>query len=99
MGFTIRRAEYFYTTVTDDPDGAYHLLSQLAAMGGNLLAFAGMPLGPMRTELTLFPEDSSKITETATNAGFPFDGPHAALLTQGAAELAAVDEVYGNLCR
>ena len=97
MGSTIRRAEYFYTTVTDDPDGAYHLLSQLAAMGVNLLAFAGMPIGPMRTQLTLFPEDSSKIKETAKKAGFPLDGPHAALLAQGDDELGALAEVHRKL--
>ena len=97
MGFTIRRAEYFHTTVTDEPGGANHLLSQLAGMGINLLAFAGMPIGPVRTQLTLFPEDVSSMKETARKAGLILDGPHTALLVQGDDELGAFADLHMRL--
>lgn len=97
MGFMIREAEYFYTTVTDQPGEAYHLLSQLAGLGINLLAFAGLPIGPMRTQLTLFPEDSSKMRETARKAGLTLDGPHRALLVQGDDELGAFAQIHRKL--
>lgn len=60
MSFTIRPVDYFYTTIRDQPGEAYNLLSQLAGLGVNLLAFSGIPLGPMHTQLTLFPEDTTK---------------------------------------
>jgi len=39
MSLTIRRVEYFYTTVKDQPGEAYNLLSWLAELGVNLLAW------------------------------------------------------------
>ena len=57
------------------------------------------PTGPMRTQLTLFPEDPSKIKETAKKAGFPLDGPHTALLVQGDDELGALAEVHMKLAQ
>jgi hypothetical protein len=50
MAFRIRRADYFYATVNDRPEEADKLLSQLAELGINLLAFTAVPAGPMRTQ-------------------------------------------------
>ena len=45
MAYRIRRVEYYYTTVEDQPGEAYKLLSRLASLGVNLLAFTAV-LGP-----------------------------------------------------
>ena len=58
MAFKIRRVDYFYTTVKDQPGEAYRLLSQLADLGVNLLALTAVPIGPLHTQLTIFPEDT-----------------------------------------
>ena len=99
MAFTIRKVEYFYTTVRDEPGEAFTLLTQLARLGVNLLAFTAVPVGPMRTQLALFPEDQRKMEDTAQKAGFDLDGPHSALLVQGDDELGALAQVHEKLYR
>jgi prephenate dehydratase len=49
MAFNIRRVDYFYTTVKDEPGEAYKVLSMLANLGINLLAVTAVPFGPMNT--------------------------------------------------
>jgi hypothetical protein len=97
MAFRIRRVDYFYATLTDSPGEAYVLLTALAGQGVNLLALTGMPLGPDRTQLTLFPEDRGKLVEASRKAGLALDGPHRALLVQGDDELGALARVHARL--
>ncbi len=97
MAFTIRRADYFYTTVKDEPGEGYKLLSLLAELGINLLAFTAVPVGPMRTQLTLFPEDALKMADSAKKAKILLDGPHSALLVQGDDHLGALADIHVKL--
>ena len=99
MAFSIRRVDYFYTTVQDQPGEGYRLLSELSKLGINLIAFTGVPVGPMRTQFTVFPDDSHKMASAASNAGLELDGPHPALLVQGDDELGALAEIHGALHR
>ena len=89
MAIKILKAEYFYTSVQDQPGEAYKLLGQLENIGVNLLAFTAIPMGQERTQFTLFPEDTNDLQQAAENAGFTLDGPHPALLVQGDDELGA----------
>ncbi len=97
MAFKVQRVEYYYTTVKDVPSEAYELLSHLAGLHVNLLAFNAVPMGPSRTQLTLFPSDSSKLISAADKCGLVLDGPHSALLVQGDDELGALATVHGKL--
>jgi hypothetical protein len=97
MAFTIRRVDYFYVAVEDQPGEAYRLLARLADLGVNLLAFTGVPVGPARTQFTIFPEDSAKIREAAQASRLAFDGPHGALLVQGDDELGALVDIHQKL--
>ncbi len=97
MAYTIRRADYFSITVKDQPGVAYKLLSELAGLGINLLAFAAVPVGPMHTQLTIFPEDASKMADIARRARFALDGPHPAFLVQGDDELGALAGIHAKL--
>jgi len=97
MAFTIRRVDYFYVAVEDQPGEAYRLLSRLADLGVNLLAFTGVPVGPARTQFTIFPEDSAKIRDAAQASRLAFDGPHRALLVQGDDELGALVDIHQKL--
>ena len=99
MSLNIRRVEYFYTTVQDQPGEAYNLLSLLAELGVNLLAFTAVPVGPDRTQLTLFPEDAAKLTQAAGGAGLTLVGPHPALLVSGDDELGALTGIHSKLYR
>jgi hypothetical protein len=97
MAFRIRRADYFYAAVNDRPEEADKLLSQLAELGINLLAFTAVPAGPIRTQFTIFPEDNAQMISAARNAGLELDGPYPALLVQGDDELGALASVHGKL--
>jgi hypothetical protein len=97
MPFTMRRVQYFYSTVPDTPGEGYKLLSQLAERGVNLLAFTAVPVGPLRTQLTLFPERPEQLAEAARKAGMQLDGPNPALLVMGEDRLGALAEIHERL--
>lgn len=97
MAVSIRRVDYFYARVSDEPGEGYKLLSNLAELGINLLAFAAIPVGPSRTQLTLFPEDDRALVDAARHANLELDGPHPALLIQGDDELGALAAVHEKL--
>jgi len=97
MAYRIRRVEYFHTTVVDQPGESYKVLSALAGLGVNLLAFTAVPVGPDSTQLTLFPEDPAKMKSEAQKAGMALDGPHRALLVQGDDELGALAAVHERI--
>jgi hypothetical protein len=97
MGSMIRRVEYFYVNVEDHPGEGYKLLSQLAQLGINQLAFTAVPVGVDRAQLAVFPEDPGKLIEAARQAKIGLDGPHRALLVQGDDKMGAFAEVHGKL--
>ena len=93
----IRRVDYFYTTVRDQPGEAYKVLSALTGLGIELLAFVAIPLGSGSTQLTLFPEDDLSFLEVGRKAGLALEGPHPALLVQGDSDLAALAGIHEKL--
>jgi hypothetical protein len=97
MGNRIRRVDYYHANVMDEPGEAYKVLSALAGLGVNLVAFTAVPVGPDRTQVTLFPEDPGKMKSEAQKAGMSLDGPHRALLVQGDDELGALAAVHEKL--
>ncbi len=99
MSFQVRRAEYFYATVPDEPGQALKLLTMLAEKGINLLAFTAVPIGPNSTQVTIFPDDVAKAVSEAKKAQLPLDGPYAALLVQGQDALGALASVHTRLAQ
>ena len=99
MASAVRRVHYYYATVRGAPDEAFEILTHLAGQGVNLLALNTMPLGPDATQLTLFPEDPPRLVDAARAAGLGLEGPHGALLVQGADEMGAVAKLHAQLHR
>jgi hypothetical protein len=97
MAFNIRRVDYFYLTVKDEPGEAYKVLSVLARLGINLMAVTAVPFGPMNTQLTIFPEDTARLRNEAQKSGLKLEGPQPALLVQGDDKLGALVEVHSKL--
>lgn len=95
----IRRVDYFYTTVQDRPGEALRFLSLLEDVGVNMLAFTAIPVGLLQTQLTIFPDDAARLRDQGRKAGFDVDGPHPALLVQGADEPGAIVDVHDKLYR
>lgn len=99
MAYSIRRVDYYYVTVKDEPGVAYEFLSQLADLGISLLAFTAIPIGPNSSQLTLFPESSINFQQKAKLAGLQYLGPHPAFLVSGDDKLGALVEVHDALYR
>ncbi len=99
MALTIRKVDYFYVTVADQPGEAYKLLTLLSEIGINMLAFTVVPLGQGHTHLTVFPEDSQKIKEVAEKSGIKLSDPQRAFLVQGDDELGALVGIHEKLYR
>jgi hypothetical protein len=97
MAVDIRRVDYFYTTLRDQPGEACHLLAQLASSDVNLLAFGAMPVGPARSQLTLYPESVHRLAAVAEKIGLVLDGPHPAILVCGDDELGALAGIHQRL--
>ncbi len=97
MAFTVRRIDYFYTTVKDSPGVGYEMLSRLAELNVNLVAITAVPFGPARTQLTVFPDDTAKMQHVAKQANISLDGPHPALVVQGDDEVGALAGIHEKL--
>ncbi len=94
MPYSIRGTEYYRATLADRPEEAYRLLSDLADLGVSQLAFTAVPLGPDHVQLTLFPDDASRLEAEFKRAGLSLDGPHPAILVQGDDELGALADIH-----
>lgn len=99
MSTVVRRVQYYYAAVPGAPDEAFEILTKLAGSRVNLLALNTMPLGPDATQMTLFPEDASRLQAVARELGLALEGPHSAILVQGADELGAVAQLHAQLHR
>jgi hypothetical protein len=56
VAYRIRKVEYYYADIRDELGAAYSVLSSLAELGVNLLAFTAVPSGPQRAQFTIFPK-------------------------------------------
>jgi hypothetical protein len=99
VAYTIRSVEYYYANVRDELGVAYSVLSQLAGLGVNLLAFTAVPSGPARAQFALVPDDPRKLVAEASAAGLQLDGPYHSLLVQGDDELGALANVHEQLVK
>ena len=99
MALTVRRVQYFHANVHGEADEAFSLLTHLAEQGVNLLALHSVPMGPDRTQLTLFPDDPMRLLNAAKAAGLPLDGPHTAILVQQEDTIGAIARLHASLER
>ncbi len=97
MAKEIKRVDYFYCSFEDQPGEAYKLLSFLASVGVYLHAFNVVPIGPFRTQFTLFPQETSKLIAEAKKANIRLEGPNPALLIQGDDEMGALVDIHAKL--
>ncbi len=94
MPTQVRRVEYFYTMVPDQPGEAHRLLSDLAKLQVNLLAFTAIPIGPFQTQMAIFPAEASQLQRAAESAKISLDGPHSAILVQGDDDLVELAKIH-----
>ena len=97
MALSIRKVEYFNTTVRDRPGAAHDVLSQLAAAKVNLLAFSAVPTGVDQAQLVIFPDNVQEFVKAAEAQGLALHGPNRALLVQGDDKLGAFADIHRAL--
>ena len=97
MAYQISRVSYFTAVVEDRPGEAVRVLSQVAGMGIDLLAFAGVPIAPFQVQLTFVPAESAQLQDQEEKLGFALDGPYEALLVQGDDVLGSVSALHEKL--
>lgn len=100
MTLEIKKVEYYDITVDGHAGKGTELLALVAGFGVNLLAFKAVPVEPLRTRFSLFPDDSLKMSAGAKRAGLNLDGPYLALLIKGYDdESGALADIYAKLSR
>ncbi len=93
----IRKIEYYNITIKDQPGEALKVLAYLKDLGVSMQAFAAIPMGPNAMVLTVFPDDPDKLSKEMRFAGRNLDGPHHAILVQGADEIGALTAIHQKL--
>ncbi len=96
MADTVKRAQYFYTEVTDKPGEGAKVLTMLKEAGVNLLAFSGFPKG-RRAQIDFIPADPAVFRAAARKAKVKLVGPKTGFLIQGEDRVGALTEIMTKL--
>lgn len=83
MADRVRRIEYYYVTVPDEPGVAAGVLAPLMEGGVNLLAYLAFPTGNKQAQIDLVPENPAALKQAAGKAGLKLSDAKRAFLIQG----------------
>lgn len=92
-----RKIEYYYTSIKDESGEGFRFLKQLASRNVDLMALTAVPFGPDKAQFTLFPANAASLVEAAKLEKIALDGPHSAILVQGADHVGAFADVLAKL--
>lgn len=92
----IRKVDYWYITVDNEPGAGARVLETLRDRGVNLRAFHGFPSAG-RAQLDLVPEDGQKLREAAEAADLSLSERKRALFAQGEDRVGVIAEILGKL--
>jgi hypothetical protein len=97
MAETVRRIEYYYVQVPDEPGTAARTLGPLKQSGVNLLGYLAFPVGDKQSQLDLVPEDPAALKVAAGKVGIPLSDVKKAFLVQGDDRVGAVVDTVRKL--
>jgi hypothetical protein len=83
MADQIRRVDYFYVEVPDQPGEGIRVLVALKEAGVNLLSFTAFPTGAGKTQLDLVPQDAQALQKAAQTARLQLSSRKQAFFVQG----------------
>ncbi|MER3456564.1 MAG: hypothetical protein C4303_05325 [candidate division GAL15 bacterium] len=92
MGDVVRRVQYQYVVVPDQPGEGLRVLAALQRAGVNLLAVLGFPVEAGRAQLDLVAEDPEALRRVAAQEGWQLSSPKWAFLIQGEDRVGAAAE-------
>ncbi|MFN2286652.1 MAG: hypothetical protein ACK2UQ_19705 [Anaerolineae bacterium] len=99
MTLKYEKVEYYNIIVQGHVAEGAELLTVIADAGVDFLAYKAIPLEQNRTQFTLFPVNSAKMTVGAIKVGLKLDGPYFAVIITGDEEPGALAEIYRKLSR
>ena len=97
MADSVRRIEYYYVTVPDEPGAAARTLAPLKESGVNLLVYLAFPTGNGQAQIDLVPENPAALKRAAGKAGLKLSATKRAFLIQGDDRPGAVAELSQKL--
>lgn len=97
MSESIKKVEYYHTTVEDKHGKGYWLLEHLRQKDVNLLAFTAFPRGGGRSQMDFVPDDSKKFKSAMAEANIELVGPRRAFLVQGTDKIGAIVQLHYKL--
>ena len=97
MADTVKRVEYWYATVPDEPGEGDRVLSALREREVNLLVILAFPAKGGQSQIDLVPEDPGSLREAAQQAGIALSEAKRAFLIKGDDRVGAVADVTAKL--
>jgi hypothetical protein len=94
---SVEEVEFFSIIVPDKPGESRKLLDFLSEKTVNLLALNLFSIGEGKSQIDLFPEESSALMEAADDAGMALEGPKKAFLIQGEDKIGALYDFHLKL--
>jgi hypothetical protein len=97
MSDKIRRVDYFYAMVPDQPGEAARILGRLREAGVNLLSFTAFPASGGKSQVDLVPENAEALLKAAKAGGLALSEKKTAFFIQGNDRPGAVLETLKKL--
>ena len=89
---SVKKVDYWHTTVADKPGAANEVLQKLAAAKQNLTAYLAFPMAGGKSQVDLVPADPAGFEKAAKAAGIALSPRKAAILVSGADRPGALAE-------
>ena len=97
MADKIKRVDYYYVQVPNQPGQAFETLAKLKEAKVNLLAFTAFPTDNNNAQMVMVPEKPEVLLKAATAAGLKLSAKKQAFFVQGKDRPGALAEVYQKL--
>ena len=97
MADKIKRVDYYYVQVPNQPGQAFETLAKLKEAKVNLLAFTAFPTDNNNAQMVMVPEKPEAFLKTATAAGMKLSAKKQAFFVQGKDRPGALAEIFQKL--
>lgn len=97
MADKVRRVDYYYAEIPDQPGEGARVLQKLKDAGVNLLSFTAFPGVANKAQIDFVPENSEAFVKAAKSAGITLSAKKQALFVQGTDRVGAASELMKKL--
>ena len=97
MADTIKRADYYYIQIKDQPGEGFRILGKLKEAGVNLINFTAFPIEGGQSQIDFVPENGEAFLKAAKAAGLTVSAKKRCFFIQGKDHVGAVAEIARKL--